>query len=316
MFIKPFTFNKVYVLSGNICPIFLKTKKTIMKLKNLFWPIASVALIFSLLFSSCQKNESAIAAKNSLSVYLTDAPGDFDSVWIDIQKVEVKIDDDSSRGDDDRFGDDDDDRDDHLKRKDDFGEWVDLAYTPAVVDVLKLRNGVEKMLADGNVTGTVRKIRITLGANNTVVKAGVTYTLNLVGETTNFLYIKLNDEHRERGAGNGLKVWVDFDIANSISEVNGKFYLRPVLRPFCNVNFAGAEGRVLPEGIKPTVTFSNGLGFNAVALPAPNGEFKIRGLREGTYTVTYTATGYVNQTKTVTVTKGKEIKMDVVTLVK
>ena len=45
----------------------------------------------------------------------------------DIQKVEVKIDDDSSRGDDDRFGDDDDDRDDHLKRKDDFGEQIELA---------------------------------------------------------------------------------------------------------------------------------------------------------------------------------------------
>ena len=126
----------------------------------------------------------------------------------------------------------------------------------------------------------------------------------------------MNDEHRERGASNGLKVWVDFDIANSISELNGKFYLRPVLRPFCNANFAEAEGRVLPEGIKPTVTFSNGLGFNSIAIPAPNGEFKIRGLKEGTYSVTYTAVGYVSQTKTVTVTKGKDTKMDTVTLLK
>ena len=285
-----------------------------MKTKNLFIAFASLLIVFAMSFSSCSK--TGVNNGDAIQVYLTDGPGDFEAVNLDIQKVEVKLDNDDKHKKDDRFGDNDDDKDDHTKKNDDFGEWVDLAYTPAVVDVLKLRNGVEKMLADGNVTGTVRKIRITLGANNTVVKAGVTYTLNLVGETTNFLYIKLNDEHRERGAGNGLKVWVDFDIANSISEVNGKFYLRPVLRPFCNVNFAGAEGRVLPEGIKPTVTFSNGLGFNAVALPAPNGEFKIRGLREGTYTVTYTATGYVNQTKTVTVTKGKEIKMDVVTLVK
>lgn len=285
-----------------------------MKTKNLFIAFASLLIVFAMSFSSCSK--TGVNNGDAIQVYLTDGPGDFEAVNLDIQKVEVKLDNDDKHKKDDRFGDNDDDKDDHTKKKDDFGEWVDLAYTPAIVDVLKLRNGVEKMLADGNVTGTVRKIRITLGANNTVVKAGVTYTLNLVGETTNFLYIKLNDEHRERGAGNGIKVWVDFDIANSIAEVNSKFYLRPVLRPFCNVNFAGAEGRVLPEGIKPTVTFSNGLGFNAVALPAPNGEFKIRGLREGTYTVTYTATGYVNQTKTVTVTKGKEIKMDVVTLVK
>lgn len=249
-------------------------------------------------------------------MYLTDGPGDFEAVNLDIVKVEVKLDNDDKHSKDDRYGDNDDDKDDDKNKKDDYGEWVDLAYTPAVVDVLKLRNGVEKMLADGNVKGTVRKIRITLGTNNTVVKGGVTYPINIINETNNFLYIKLNDEHRERGAGNGIKVWVDFDIANSIAEVNGKFYLRPVLRPFCNANFAAAVGRVLPEAIKATVTFSNGQGFNAVALPAPNGEFKIRGLREGTYSVTYTAAGYVSQTKTVTVAKGKDTKMDTVTLVK
>ena len=285
-----------------------------MKTKNLFIAFASLLIVFAMSFSSCSKN--GVNNGNAIQVYLTDGPGDFEAVNLDIQKVEVKLDNDDKHSKDDRFGDNDDDKDDHTKKKDDFGEWVDLAYTPAVVDVLKLRNGVEKMLADGNVTGTVRKIRITLGTNNTVVKGGVTSTLNLINETNNFLYIKLNDEHRERGASNGLKVWVDFDIANSISELNGKFYLRPVLRPFCNANFAEAEGRVLPEGIKPTVTFSNGLGFNSIAIPAPNGEFKIRGLKEGTYSVTYTAVGYVSQTKTVTVTKGKDTKMDTVTLLK
>jgi len=285
-----------------------------MKTKNLFIAFTSLLIVFALSFSSCSK--TGVKNGDAIQVYLTDGPGDFEAANLDIQKVEVKLDNDDKHKKDDRFGDNDDDKDDHTKKKDDFGEWVDLAYTPAVVDVLKLRNGVEKMLADGNVTGTVRKIRITLGTNNTVVKGGVTSTLNLINETNNFLYIKLNDEHRERGAGNGLKVWVDFDIANSISEVNGKFYLRPVLRPFCNANFAEAEGRVLPEGIKPTVTFSNALGFNSVAIPAPNGEFKIRGLKEGTYTVTYTAVGYVSQTKTVTVTKGKDTKMDTVTLLK
>ena len=305
---------EVYGLFGYVNPPILKTKTIVMKTKNLFIAFASLLIVFAMSFSSCSKN--GVNNGNAIQVYLTDGPGDFEAVNLDIQKVEVKLDNDDKHSKDDRFGDNDDDKDDHTKKKDDFGEWVDLAYTPAVVDVLKLRNGVEKMLADGNVTGTVRKIRITLGTNNTVVKGGVTSTLNLINETNNFLYIKLNDEHRERGASNGLKVWVDFDIANSISELNGKFYLRPVLRPFCNANFAEAEGRVLPEGIKSTVTFSNGLGFNSIAIPAPNGEFKIRGLKEGTYSVTYTAVGYVSQTKTVTVTKGKDTKMDTVTLLK
>jgi hypothetical protein len=295
-------------------PSILKQKTIVMKTKNLFIAFASLLIVFALSFSSCTK--TGVNNGEAIQVYLTDGPGDFEAVNLDIVKVEVKLDNDDKHSKDDRYGDNDDDKDDDKNKKDDYGEWVDLAYTPAVVDVLKLRNGVEKMLADGNVKGTVRKIRITLGTNNTVVKGGVTYPINIINETNNFLYIKLNDEHRERGAGNGIKVWVDFDIANSIAEVNGKFYLRPVLRPFCNANFAAAVGRVLPEAIKATVTFSTGQGFNAVALPAPNGEFKIRGLREGTYSVTYTAAGYVSQTKTVTVAKGKDTKMDTVTLVK
>jgi hypothetical protein len=285
-----------------------------MKTKNLFLAFASLLMIFAISFSSCTKN--GVSGGDSLQIYLTDGPGDFEAVNIDIQKIEVKLDKDEKQMKDDRFGDNDDDKDDHLKRKDGYGEWVDVKFTPGTIDVFKLRNGVEKLLADGNVTGTVRKIRITLGSNNTVVKSGVTYPLVLNNNTNNLLYIKLNNEHRERGAGNGLKVWIDFDIANSIAEVNGKFYLRPVLRPFCNANFGEVEGKVLPKGIKATVTFSNGQGLNAVALPGSEGEFKIRGLKEGTYTATFAADGYITHTKTVNVVKGKNTKLDLVTLTK
>jgi len=285
-----------------------------MKTKNLFLALASLLMIFAISFSSCTKND--MNNGDALQVYLTDGPGDFEAVNIDIQKVEVKLDKDEKQMKDDRFGDDDDDKDDHLKRKDGYGEWVDVKFTPGAIDVFKLRNGVEKLLADGNVTGTIRKIRITLGSNNSVVKGGVTYPLVLNNATDNFLYIKLNNEHRERGVGNSLKVWIDFDIANSIVEVNGKFYLKPVLRPFCNANFGEVEGKVLPKGIKATVTLSNGQGLNAVALPGSEGEFKIRGLKEGTYTATFAADGYITQTKTVIVVKGKDTKIDLVTLTK
>lgn len=285
-----------------------------MKTKNLFLALASLLMIFAISFSSCTKNGTN--GGDALQVYLTDGPGDFEAVNIDIQKVEVKLDKDEKQMKDDQFGDDDDDKDDHLKTKDGYGEWVTIKFTPGIVDVFKLRNGVEKILADGNVTGTVRKVRITLGSNNSVVKNGQTFPLVLNNITGSFLYIKLKNEHREKGTGNSLKVWIDFDIANSIVEINGKFYLKPVLRPFCNANFGEVEGIVLPKGIKATVTFSNGQGLNAVALPGYDGEFKIRGLKEGTYTATFAADGYKSQTKTVIVAKGKPTKIELVTLIK
>ena len=96
---------------------------------------ASLLVAFMLIFSACTKSDINASAGGKVSVFLTDGPGEFDSVFIDIQKVEVKIDNDSLyKNDDDRCK-DDDDRDDDQKRKDDYGEWVNISFTPAIIDV-------------------------------------------------------------------------------------------------------------------------------------------------------------------------------------
>ena len=291
-----------------------------MKMKTLKISLiaASLLVAFMLIFSGCTKNGIDASAGGKVAVYLTDGPGEFDAVFIDIQKVEVKIDTSSAHKDNDDRCKDDDDRDDHQKRKDDYGEWVDIKFTPAVIDVLSLRNGVETKLGEANIlTGTVRKIRITLGTQNSVVKNGVTSTLELRNETNNFLYVKLYDKHRERNANNSnVSVWVDFDVANSIYEKDGKFYLKPVLRPFNNKNFGEVEGKVLPLEAKAVVRITNGAGFNGVALPNREGKFKLRGLESGTYTVTVEGLApYLDKViSNVVVTKGKETELGVITL--
>ncbi|MEY3375747.1 MAG: hypothetical protein RL463_51 [Bacteroidota bacterium] len=295
-------------------------RKNSMNMKTLKISLVAASLLvaFMLIFSGCTKNGIDASAGGKVAVYLTDGPGEFDAVFIDIQKVEVKIDTSSAHKDNDDRCKDDDDRDDHQKRKDDYGEWVDIKFTPAVIDVLSLRNGVETKLGEANIlTGTVRKIRITLGTQNSVVKNGVTSTLELRNETNNFLYVKLYDKHRERNANNSnVSVWVDFDVANSIYEKDGKFYLKPVLRPFNNKNFGEVEGKVLPLEAKAVVRITNGAGFNGVALPNREGKFKLRGLESGTYTVTVEGLApYLDKViSNVVVTKGKETELGVITL--
>jgi hypothetical protein len=288
-----------------------------MNTSKIFLGLASAVIAMVLVFSACTK--SGVNGNSSVAVFLTDGPGDFEAVNIDIQKVEVKVDKDEKHKRDDNRNGLDDDKDDHLKRKDDFGEWIDLNFTPKVIDVLSLRNGIETQLGTANIdAGTVRKIRITLGTKNSVVKGGVTYDLLMDSQTSNFLYIKLFDDHRERGNRNDVKVWVDFDIASSIVEANGRFFLKPVLRPFCNANFGEIEGKVLPLDAKAVVRVSNGAGFNAVALPSRDGAFKVRGLKDGTYSVTVEGLApYKPQTITnVVVKKGRDTKVGTITLVK
>lgn len=289
-----------------------------MKKMKFYAGLTSLMLLFALVFSACEKN--AADSGSNLEVFLTDGPGEFDAVNIDIQKVEVKIDKSEEHRDDDDRGEADDDDDDNLTNRDGFGEWIDIGFDPKVIDVLTLRNGVETKLGEVNIEkGTVRKIRITLGTNNTVVKDDVTHDLRLINRNpnTNYFYIKLFNKHRERPNQNSVRVWVDFDIANSIIETNGQYFLRPVLRPFCNANFGAIAGSVSPLNAAAVVRITDGDSFNSVALPNDEGRFMIRGLEEGTYTLTYEgAAGYTPQTKTnVVVTKGKVTRVDPVTLV-
>jgi hypothetical protein len=290
-----------------------------MKTKRIFLGLASMVVAFAVIFSACTK--SGLSAGNGLQVYLTDGPTDLAAVSLDIVKVEAKVDNDKKYKDDDRRSDKDDDKDDHTRKKDDFGEWVDLKVTPGVINVLELRNGVEKLIASSNnIQGRVRKIRITLGNNNSVTLQNSTVIpLSILNDTQNMIYIKLFDEHRGRGSDDRTTaVRIDFDLGSSVVLINGKYFLKPVVRPFCNENFGEVEGKILPLDAKAVVRITDGAGFNAVALPFRGGEFKIRGLKAGTYTVTVEALApYKPQTiNNVVVKKGEDTEIGTITLVK
>lgn len=305
-------------MSG-LLPFTENQKSNNMKTNRIFLGFASLLVAFVLTFSACTK--TGVQSGEGLQVYLTDGPTDLKAVSLDIVKVEAKVDNDEKHRDNDRHGDNDDDKDDHMQRKDGYGEWIDLNATPGVINVLDLRNGVEKMIASASkIEGRVRKIRVTLGTNNSVtLENGETKPLSLLNETQNRIYIKLYNEHRGRGSDNrSIAVRIDFDLASSVVLANGTYFLKPVVRPFCNENFGEVEGKVLPLDAKSVVRITDGAGFNAVALPFKDGEFKIRGLKEGTYTVTIEPLApYLKETITnVVVTKGKDTDLGTITLKK
>jgi hypothetical protein len=274
-----------------------------------------VSLVFALLIfiTSCQKGNTGEGTKQ-LQIFLTDGPAGYDAVNIDIQSVEAKVDTCDRTRHDDHFGDRDEDRDDHERRRDEFGNWVSLNAAPGIYDVLKLRNGIDTLLANGTINGRVRKIRITLGENNTVVKDGVSYPLQLINPTMNFLYIKLNDEHR-RDSSDKQGVWVDFDLSRSVIAINGKYYLRPVLRPFCDRNFGEVEGKVTPAAAGARVVVYNAKD-TSTAIPNPDGFFKVRGLPAGSYSVWFDASnGYQDTTiNNVQLINGREVRLPAVVL--
>jgi Domain of unknown function (DUF4382) len=281
-----------------------------MKNKLLAFSAATVLLTG---FSSCSKNESSTNQK--IDIYLTDGPADFDAVKIEILAVDVKVDTSSEHRNDDHYGDNDDHRDDHLRRRDEYGVWQTVNFTPGVVDLLQLRNGIDSLIASVAVNGTVRKIRFTLGSNNTVVVNGVSQPLTLLNPTQNYLYVSLKERHRGRGTGGSLAVWVDFDLSRSIVLINGQYFLRPILRPFCNSNFGEIEGRVLPAAAEAIVRVYHGTD-TASAIPNPDGFFKVRGLNQGDYTVLIDATAPYRDTTllNVTVLTGRDTRIGTITL--
>lgn len=277
--------------------------------------------MLSLFVASCQKenfNEDVNVPRGAqqLSIFLSDDPCEYDSVFVDIQFVEVKID-SSKNKDDDDFGDDEDeDEDDDRKGDDKYGKWDTLRFTPGVYNLLALRNGIDTLLSTDTVlAGNIRKVRFTLGTRNAVVKDSVRYPLEFLAGNNKYAYVKIHDEDEDRMANNRKALRIDFDVCESIKFRNGRYFLKPYLKAFSTEGYGKIEGKVLPREARPFVRVFNATD-SATALPEDDGEFEIRGIREGTYSITYSGqNGYRDTTiNNIQVRRGKEVELRTITL--
>ncbi len=217
------------------------------------------------LFSSCKKddnnNNNTETKTATVNMHLTDDPGNYDAVWINIQKVAVTMEGHSA---------------------------IELVpIRPGMYDLLRFRNGLDTLLARATVpAGKVGQIRLILGEGNSVVVDGQSHPLNTPSAQESGLKLNLKEEFV---AGGAYDVWIDFDAGKSIVLTgNGKYQLKPVIRAYSALTDGRVKGFVLPAAALTTVYLTNGVDTYA-AIPGPDGYFIFTGIPEGTYSVTYDA---------------------------
>ncbi|MEW5677408.1 DUF4382 domain-containing protein [Flavobacterium enshiense] len=214
---------------------------------------------------SCSDNDDT-EGTSRVTVRMTDAPGDYDEVNVEV--VDVKI-----------------------KSSADTGEsgWVSIGnINPGVYNLLDLTGGINVLLADNAVpSGFLGQIRLVLGDDNTVVKDGVSYPLNTPSAQQSGLKLQINQTLQ---AGATYNFLLDFDVAHSVvveAGGSGNYNLHPVIRVTTEATGGIITGSVTPLGIQ--VMASVQVGDTAVtAFTNEAGVFQLNGIPSGTYTVTLT----------------------------
>lgn len=274
---------------------------------------------------SCQKekgiNQQIPEGQQRISIRLSDNPVSFDAVNVDIQGVEVMVVPDSCRKN--NSDDDDDDRNCHYDRRGDRGRdhdcavWDTLDIRPGVYNLLDLSNGVDTLLATGlTIAGKIKKIRLTLGSDNSVIVDSVSYPLTLWNDYDR-VTINVRGEDVDQITPADLQLWLDFDAGRSIVKIrNNRFVLKPFLRIWLPPQTASIKGKIMPDDADAVVSAVSD-GDTLIAIPNHNGWFKIRGLKGATADVfiNATANGYKDTTITaVPLEKGKEADIGTIEL--
>lgn len=218
---------------------------------------------------SCDLSDDTPGTPGTLQVLLTDAPGDYEEVWIDIREVRVHR---STDAEDEDSG------------------WVTISQEPKMVDLLDLTNGRFEVLGEAELDeGRYSQLRLILGDNNEVVIDGESISLNTPSAQQSGLKLNINADVED---GQTYVLLLDFDASRSIVRAgqSGIFNLKPVIRTV-NLEQSGAiGGTVEPADSQPWIYAIEGADTAepdtvAGTRAADNGEFLLIGLLEGTYQV-------------------------------
>jgi len=223
-----------------------------IKLIKIFFLAAAV----STLWMGCNKDNQTDTTR--VKVRMTDAPGNFQQVNVEITGVEFKIND---------------------------GTTVNLIVSAGIYNLLDLTNGTDTLIANGEVpSGSLSQVRLILGTHNTVMVDNVVYDLSTPSAQQSGLKLNVNSILT---AGVDYNLLLDFDANQSIIKMgNGDYQLKPVIRAIYEATTGSIHGSIVTTLALPAVvSITNGTTIYTTVTDA-NGNFTTRGLAEGTYTVT------------------------------
>ena len=216
-----------------------------------------LAITGAMMNFACKKKETtADVSPTPYSVQMTDAPGPYDAVNIDLKSVEITG---------------------------DNGSTVTLNTVPGIYNLLQLNNGVNALIATADLNlSSVEQIRLILGPNNTIVVDSVSYPLSTPSAEQSGLKLQV---HQELQPGVAYGVLLDFDANQSIVQTgSGQYKLKPVIRTVEVALSGSIKGAILPAGLITAVTATiNGVSYSSYV--NSNGNFIIKGLAAGTYSV-------------------------------
>jgi hypothetical protein len=206
------------------------------------------------LFLACKKQTNT-SVPSPVAIRLTDAPGPYDAVFIDLQGVELTG----------------------------QGKTVMLNVTPGIYNLLDFTNGKDTLIATGSFDAAkVQQVRLILGSANSVWVDSVAYPLTIPSGSESGLKIQV---HKDLEAGVAYQLLLDFDALQSVVE-NGKgeYHLKPVIRAVENALSGSIRGQLSQAGVNAAITAAGNTGtFSTV--PDPTGRFIIQGTPAGTYTL-------------------------------
>ena len=216
------------------------------------------------LLTGCSKNNSSSNPAH-LQVKLTDAPGDYKAVNVDVTEVQINTTTDSTSG------------------------WVTVPHLHVgVYNLMDLTGGADTLLGSIDLpAGQISQIRLVLGTNNTVtLKDGTTVNLNTPSAQQSGL--KLNVDQTLTG-GITYKLLLDFDAGRSVVSAgnSNKYNLKPVIKASFAAESGAIKGELTPRGVFPVMAVSSA-NDTTNTYSDSTGVFMFKGVAPGTYAVTIT----------------------------